>query len=101
MVRSMTLSIARTVTLMSLRNWSQSNCLIDVVDVLHEIEAAEQTSTERRQWLLTARVRRFDGLAVVEIVHLVDPVDEQDAGFCPVPRSRITMSQRATGSTSL
>ena len=61
-------------------------CLTNVVDVLHEVEAAQQTSTERRQRLLTTRVRRFDGLAVVEVVHLVDPVDEQDTGFSPVPR---------------
>ena len=56
-----------------------------VLDVLHEVEATKETCAIRWQRLLTARVGGCNSLTIVQVVLLVYTVDEEDAGFCPVP----------------
>ena len=37
------------------------------------------------QWLLAAGLQACNGFAVVEVVHLVDPVNEQNTRLSPIP----------------
>ena len=56
-----------------------------VLDVLNEVEATKETRAIGWQRLFTTRVGGCNSLTVVQVVLLVDTVDEEDAGFCPVP----------------
>ena len=35
--------------------------------------------------MFTTRIGRFNGLAIVEVVHLIDGIDEQNSWFGPIP----------------
>jgi len=54
------------------------------LEVVDEVEAAQETGPVGREGLLPAGVRRRDAFAVVEVVAFVDVVDEEDAGLGPI-----------------
>ena len=53
-------------------------------DKFRQIDRSEQAGPVRRQWLLTAGVRRTNILGEPVVVHLVDLVDQHEARLCEI-----------------